>query len=84
MDYRRVLATAAIAVALLPGLAACGNTPTETECSTCSTVWVINVVSKVRSGVEILLDGDSVYREGGATGFGHRAEASRAVRSGTR
>jgi hypothetical protein len=78
VNYQRVPTVAAIMGSLVLGVTGCGNAPTSAD-----TVWVINVTSPVVSGGEIFLDGESVYRQAGATVLRHRAEVNRPVRAGS-
>jgi hypothetical protein len=77
VNYRRVPTMAPITISLVLGIAACANAPTSTD-----TIWIINVTSPVLSGGEIVLDGEAVYRQAGATVLRHRAEVNRPVRAG--
>lgn len=64
------------AAAVLLACAGCSNAPHD---SGCCVQWVALVESSVRSGVEIQLDGQSVYQNGSASQLVNRTELVRSA-----
>lgn len=81
MSLARVLKAVGTAAVLVCSLSACSNAPSQA--ADCCTVWVVNVDSGlVKSGVEVFLDGQSIYRAAEASAYRHRQEVWRSVRTG--
>jgi hypothetical protein len=68
-----------VTASLALGATGCGDAPTTSDCCT---VWLINVLSDVHTGVEIRLDGESLYRQPAATELNHQVEAYHSVITG--